>query len=319
MNRDEVFSEFVAARSKALLRTAYLISGDEAMAQDLLQEGLTKTYVALPKLRDSGAVEGYARKVIATTAISWWRRKSSREYPHETIPDREHPDASDAIDERQWIWEELLRLPPRQRVAIVLRYDEDLTQEQTAESWAARSGRSRVKSLKGSASSGAVSGQTSNWYPRGEHHDRTVEGSTRRPRRPGRSRRGARADRDRSGAVPTAPATFERGGAAAIAVALVALAVPGLQQIHQADDQGSNAAQPGKVAGQGDFAERKVTYAAGSEIHYGEQTISVAPVKMHAFVQVTNGFGIATLTMRSFSPMETPSPRSAWPGRPTEP
>ena len=45
MNRDEVFSEFVAARSKALLRTAYLISGDEAMAQDLLQEGLTKTYV----------------------------------------------------------------------------------------------------------------------------------------------------------------------------------------------------------------------------------------------------------------------------------
>jgi len=85
-----------------------------------------------------------------------------------------------------------------------------------------------------------------------------------------------------------------RGGAAAIAVALVALAVPGLQQIHQADDQGSNAAQPGKVAGQGDFAERKVTYAAGSEIHYGEQTISVAPVKVHAFVQVTNGFGIVT-------------------------
>ena len=71
--------------------------------------------------------------MIATTAISWWRRKSSREYPHETIPDREHPDAADAIDERQWIWEELLRLPPRQRVAIVLRYYEDLTQEQTAE------------------------------------------------------------------------------------------------------------------------------------------------------------------------------------------
>jgi RNA polymerase sigma-70 factor (sigma-E family) len=132
VNRDEVFSEFVSARSKALLRTAYLISGSEAMAQDLVQEALAKTYVALPRLRDQGAVEGYARKAMATTAISWWRRKSSREHPQETLPEGEHPDAADAVDERQWIWEELLRLPPRQRVAIVLRFYEDLTQEQTA-------------------------------------------------------------------------------------------------------------------------------------------------------------------------------------------
>lgn len=133
MDRDRGFPEFVAARSRALLRTAYLITGSETMAQDLVQEALAKTYVALPKLRDQGAVEGYARKAMAMTAISWWRRKSSREYPQEKLPDREHPDTAGAVDQRQWIWQELLRLPPRQRVAIVLRYYEDLTQAQTAE------------------------------------------------------------------------------------------------------------------------------------------------------------------------------------------
>lgn len=81
MDRDRGFPEFVAARSRALLRTAYLITGSETMAQDLVQEALAKTYVALPKLRDQGAVEGYARKAMAMTAISWWRRKPPASIP----------------------------------------------------------------------------------------------------------------------------------------------------------------------------------------------------------------------------------------------
>jgi len=46
------FTEFVAARSPALQRAAYLMVGDVALAQDLVQEALTKTYVAWPRLRD---------------------------------------------------------------------------------------------------------------------------------------------------------------------------------------------------------------------------------------------------------------------------
>ena len=70
------FAEFVAARSPALHRAAYLMVGERQLAQDLLQEALTKTYVAWPRLRDPSRAEAYTRKVITTTAISWYRRKS---------------------------------------------------------------------------------------------------------------------------------------------------------------------------------------------------------------------------------------------------
>ena len=46
------FAEFVAARSPALHRAAYLMVGERGLAQDLLQEALTKTYVAWPRLRE---------------------------------------------------------------------------------------------------------------------------------------------------------------------------------------------------------------------------------------------------------------------------
>ena len=75
------FAEFAAARSGALFRAAYLMVGDHALAEDLLQEALTKTYVAWPRLRDINNAEAYTRKAITTTAISWWRRA------HELDPD----------------------------------------------------------------------------------------------------------------------------------------------------------------------------------------------------------------------------------------
>ena len=58
------FAEFVAARSASLHRTAYLLVGDRGLAQDLLQEALTKTYVAWPRLRDPGKAEAYTRKAL---------------------------------------------------------------------------------------------------------------------------------------------------------------------------------------------------------------------------------------------------------------
>ena len=72
------FAEFVAARSTALHRAAYLMVGEVSLAQDLVQEALTKTYVAWPRLRDKGNAEAYTRKAITTTAISWFRRKAGR-------------------------------------------------------------------------------------------------------------------------------------------------------------------------------------------------------------------------------------------------
>lgn len=128
------FAEFVAARSPALHRTAYLLVGDRQLAQDLLQEALTKTYVAWPRLRDPANAEAYTRKAITTTAISWFRRRSWGERPTDTVPERRTSgDHADDLSTRELLWSALQALPPRQRAAIVLRFYEDLSEARTAE------------------------------------------------------------------------------------------------------------------------------------------------------------------------------------------
>ncbi len=133
--RDEAaFADFATARFAALRRYAYLVVGDEHQAQDLVQEALTKTYVAWPRLRDPGNAEAYTRKAITTTAISWFRKKSwYGESPTEVLPETVHSGTADEITQRDWVWQVLLQLPVRQRTAIVLRYYEDLTEAQTAD------------------------------------------------------------------------------------------------------------------------------------------------------------------------------------------
>ncbi|GAB2860860.1 SigE family RNA polymerase sigma factor [Nocardioides pacificus] len=131
------FAEFVAARSTALNRAAYLLVGDVQLAQDLVQEALTKTYVAWPRLRDTGAVEAYTRKAITTTAIGWFRRKGwYGERPTADLPEplvgQPSSGHADAVARHEWLWTALQELPVRQRAAIVLRYYEDLTEAQTA-------------------------------------------------------------------------------------------------------------------------------------------------------------------------------------------
>lgn len=130
------FTDFAAARQHSLLRAAYLMVGDEALAQDLVQEALTKTYVAWPRLRRTESAEAYARKAITTTAIGWFRRKGwSAERPTDDPPERadRHADPGHTVTRDEWLWRALRELPPRQRAAVVLRYYEDLTEAQTAE------------------------------------------------------------------------------------------------------------------------------------------------------------------------------------------
>jgi RNA polymerase sigma-70 factor (sigma-E family) len=131
------FAEFAASRARALHRAAYLMVGDDLLAQDLVQEALVKTYVAWPRLRDPRNAEAYCRKAITTTAISWFRRKGwHNERPTEFLPDapsRRSSALDNAVADRDAVWRALLTIPPRQRAALVLRFYEDLTEAQTAE------------------------------------------------------------------------------------------------------------------------------------------------------------------------------------------
>src|SRR5262245_63101646 len=106
--------------------------GDVGLAQDLVQEALIKTYVAWPRLRDPAGAEAYTRKAITTTAITWFRRRAWSERPISEPADGAQA-AEEGVEERIWLWQHLLQLPVRQRVAIVLRYYEDLSEAATAE------------------------------------------------------------------------------------------------------------------------------------------------------------------------------------------
>lgn len=127
------FAEFVTARSGALHRAAYLMVGDVGLAQDLVQEALTKTYVAWPRLREPGNAEAYTRKVITNTAITWFRRKGWHgERATGDLPESTYGGHADHVADRTALMQALQQLPPRQRAAIVLRFYDDLTEAQTA-------------------------------------------------------------------------------------------------------------------------------------------------------------------------------------------
>lgn len=129
---EEEFREFVAARSGALLRTAYLLAGDWATAEDLLQTALTKTYLAWKRLGGIDAIEPYARRVLVNTSTSWWRRRWHGERPTEVLPERAGVDEIEHQLDRDALWRHLQALPARQRAVLVLRFYEDMSEAQTA-------------------------------------------------------------------------------------------------------------------------------------------------------------------------------------------
>src|SRR5690349_17455836 len=123
------FDDYVAARSSVLLRTAYLLTRDEGLAEDLLQTALTKAWFAWSRIE--GDPEPYVRKILVNTFASWWRRRWNGEQAHAEPPEPE-PAAPGATDERHDLWTAMGRLPRRQRAVVVLRYVEDLTEAETA-------------------------------------------------------------------------------------------------------------------------------------------------------------------------------------------
>jgi len=131
MTDDATFRAFVVARSPALLRTAYLLTHDQGLAEDLVQTALTKTWFAWDRLNDDPLL--YVRRVLVTTSVSWWRRRWTGEVPTERLPE---PPASGAVDDsaaKHDLWNAIGHLPVRQRAVVVLRYYEDLSEADTAE------------------------------------------------------------------------------------------------------------------------------------------------------------------------------------------
>lgn len=128
MADQEDFEEFVAGRSPALLRTAYLLTGHAEDAEDLLQRALIKTVPAWSRIY--GNPEDYVRRVLVRENISRWRRRRWREVSVSEVPDTQRD--GPGVEDRLVLAAALTQLAPRQRAVIVLRYFEDRSEVETA-------------------------------------------------------------------------------------------------------------------------------------------------------------------------------------------
>ncbi|MGO4359190.1 SigE family RNA polymerase sigma factor [Terrabacter sp. 2TAF16] len=129
------FDDFVATRSTRLLRTAYLLTHDRALAEDLVQTSLAKAWFAWARI--DGQPDAYVRRVMVNTYSSWWRRRWNGEQATADLPERAaaagHRPEDVRVDDRTDLWRALARLPRRQRAVVVLRFYEDLSEIETAE------------------------------------------------------------------------------------------------------------------------------------------------------------------------------------------
>lgn len=127
----EAFEDFVLARSRALIRTAYLLTGDAHLAEDLVQTALFKAARAWHRIE--GDPEPYVRRILYHQNISWWRRRKVAEALTPAHDDTTGGSPGLDADLRLSLEAALAQLTRRQRSVLVLRYFEDLTEVQTGQ------------------------------------------------------------------------------------------------------------------------------------------------------------------------------------------
>jgi RNA polymerase sigma-70 factor (sigma-E family) len=126
-------AELYVALAPEGIRLAFLLTGDRALAEDLVQEAFARLVGRLRHLRDPNAFGAYLRRTIVNLATSHFRhRRVERAYLERlAAAPRAVTNVNDELDET--MHRVLLRLPQRQRAAIVLRFYEDLSDVQAAD------------------------------------------------------------------------------------------------------------------------------------------------------------------------------------------
>jgi RNA polymerase sigma-70 factor (sigma-E family) len=127
------YESFVRVRLPALVRYGFVLSGNPHDAADLAQEALARLGERWARVSSAGDPEAYVRTTMARLHISWWRRRR-REHPMRTLPERGYDDAGiEAAAGDSALWRAVEELPRRQRVVLVLRYFEDMADEEIAQ------------------------------------------------------------------------------------------------------------------------------------------------------------------------------------------
>ncbi|MCU1677008.1 MAG: polymerase, sigma-24 subunit, subfamily [Frankiales bacterium] len=127
MQDDPAFTGFVHAVLPRMTRFAIAIAGSTDGGEDLVQDSLERLMTVWARVGSTDP-EAYLKRMIINRNVSVWRRR--REYPAASLPERAY-----SLDDRRpsdCVWEALRSLSPRQRTVVVLRYYEDMTEEEIA-------------------------------------------------------------------------------------------------------------------------------------------------------------------------------------------
>ncbi|WP_306337770.1 SigE family RNA polymerase sigma factor [Streptomyces sp. KL118A] len=169
---DGDFQGFVTNRWSQLMRTAFLLTGQQHAAEDLVQSSLERTYVSWRKVSAAGDPDAYVRRIMINLHARKHRRKLkeflSLQDSGPVLDRPEHGDRMAQADERAGLLRALAQLPARQREAVVLRYWEDLSETQTAEAMGCSVGAVKSNAAKGIAKLRAIPALTDKVGSRGE-------------------------------------------------------------------------------------------------------------------------------------------------------
>ncbi|RLP90601.1 MULTISPECIES: SigE family RNA polymerase sigma factor [unclassified Micromonospora] len=169
------FDSFVRTRTPALLRSAYLLTGDQHLAEDLVQSALARTHRSWNRLHDSGNAEAYTRRIMYHLQVSWWRRHRVPESMPGELPEPRGggsaPDHAHQTSVRLTLRAALAKLSPKQRAVLVLRFFEDRTEAEAADLLGVTVGTVKSQTAKALARLRAVAPELAELY--------LLEGSTR--------------------------------------------------------------------------------------------------------------------------------------------
>ncbi|TDB79321.1 SigE family RNA polymerase sigma factor [Micromonospora sp. KC721] len=167
------FDLFVRTRTPALLRSAYLLTGDQHLAEDLVQSALARTHRSWSRLYDTGNAEAYTRKTMYHLQVSWWRRRRVAEAVTGELPEPRRHDGDHASQTtlRLTLRAALARLSAKQRAVLVLRFFEDRSEAEAAEMLGVTVGTVKSQTSKALAKLRAVAPELADLY--------VLEGSAR--------------------------------------------------------------------------------------------------------------------------------------------
>ncbi|MCF2529589.1 SigE family RNA polymerase sigma factor [Yinghuangia soli] len=129
---DADFAGYVSRRWPIVVRTAYLVCGDRAAAEDLAQGAFVRLHRHWRRVSAQGVPDAYVHRIVVNLAIRQ-ARKLRHEVAEEQPPQAVAEDGYARVDQRDELWRALRRLPPRMRAVLVLRFFEHLTERETAD------------------------------------------------------------------------------------------------------------------------------------------------------------------------------------------